>query len=146
MGRKKNSTGNSEYYVDPKELEKELRIYKNTHTVSEKLGNMILNMAKRYASKPCFYGYSYKNDFISSAVERVIEQLDMINIDHAKSNPFSYITWICHNQFIAILNKEKKYQDIKTAVRDHLICEFEVDENLSMKSNNDDKHFIEDNI
>ena len=67
----------SVYYIIKDELRTELEYYKKTKIISEKLGEMILKIAHRYSSKPCFSGYSYRDEFVSEAIYRMIDQLDM---------------------------------------------------------------------
>ena len=128
---------NKQYYINPKELRAELAKYKEEDIISEELGAMILKIAQRYASKPNFSGYSYKEEFIGTAVLRMIEQLHKLDLNHPKCNPFAYLTQICHFKFIEKINKEKKYQTLKTRLKDHYYDEFERDESLQNTSNTD---------
>jgi len=124
-----------QYYVNPKELRSELQYFKETDIISEKLGKMILNIAQRYSSRPNFSGYSYKEEFVGTAVLRMIEQLAKIDLNHPKCNPFAYLTQICHFKFIEKINKEKKYQTLKTKLVDHYYDEFENSESLKNTGN-----------
>lgn len=123
------------YYVDPIELTKEIKKFKKTKVISEELGTMILKIARKYASRSNFSGYSYKEDFISDAVHRMIEQLDKINLKHPKCNVFAYLTQMCHFKFIAKITKEKKFQDTKNRLRDDYFAEIENEEHITYRKN-----------
>lgn len=122
-------------YVSPKQLKLELIEYKKTHVISDKLGQMILDIATRYASKPNFNGYTYKEDFVADAILRVIEQLDKIDLDHPKSNPFAYLTKICHWKFVAKINYEKRYTNTKERYQAEKYEDFAREENISLTKN-----------
>lgn len=70
------------------------------------IGEAIMQIARRYASRSNFSGYTYKEDMISDAVENVLRYID--NFDPNKSkNPFAYITQICHFAFLRRIKEEK---------------------------------------
>ena len=110
-----------EYYVSRADMITEIKIFKKTKIISENLGIILTKIANKYASKPNFSGYTYKEDFIGDAIYRMIEQLDKINLDIPNSNPFSYLTQTCHNKFIAKINEEKKFSKLKTALMENNI-------------------------
>ena len=126
------------FYVDPKELKLELIEYKKNGMASEVLGEMLLKIAKRYASRPNFSGYSYKDEFISDAVFRMVEQLDKIDLNHPKCNPFAYLTLTCHRKFISKITQQKKYEEAKNKLKDHFFAEFEQNEGIIFKKNAED--------
>lgn len=132
MGRKR-----SEYYIDKEELVREIKLYKKTSLISEELGKMLLLLAYRYANKFNFIGYSYKDEFISDAVLRMVDQLNKIDPYMENSQPFSYLTLTCHRCFVARINKEKKYQVLKERLKDKYFDLLEDDEQVSFKKNND---------
>jgi len=82
----------------------------------EKFGQMLLLIIKNLATMPSFSGYSdnWKTDFFSNAIEKTLLYLD--NFDEellskrtgSKSNAFAYITQICFNAFVNIINIRKK--------------------------------------
>ena len=102
------------HYVKNKDLLPEIIEYKKTGNISEYLGEMIFTIAKNYASKGSFSGYTWKEDMISEAVLTVIKY--MHNFDPKKQkypNPFAYFTTIIHNAFINYIRKQKKHSKIK---------------------------------
>lgn len=129
----------SVHYVNNKEMAAELRKYKETKEVSELLGNMFLKIAQRYASRPNWYSYSYKDDMISDAVLRMMKYVEKFNPDHPSANPFSYFTMVAHRQFLQTLKKEKKYTETKSSYRTKIWDDLCDEENLEhTKESNDD--------
>ena len=103
------------------------RIYQNIIKLSEqtrvdydsyeRFGEIILLMIQKILTRPNFSGYSYRHDFYSDAVYKVIKYLH--NFDHnlisARSglpvNAFAYISQYIHNSVIYIIGKHKKEND-----------------------------------
>jgi DNA-directed RNA polymerase specialized sigma24 family protein len=84
------------------------------------IGDCILQISRRLASKPNFAGYSYKDEMISDGLENAIQALD--NFDPNKStNPFAYFTQIIWFAFLRRIEKEKKQLYIKHKVIEHSI-------------------------
>lgn len=84
----------------------------------ERFGEIILLMIKNILKKPQFSGYTYKDDFYSDAVYKILKYLH--NFDHTKNskitnqpvNAFAYISTIIHNSIIFILNQKKKENEL----------------------------------
>lgn len=97
------------------ELSEDVRINKESY---ERFGQIILLMVKNILTKPQFSGYTYKDDFYSDAVFKILKYLH--NFDHTKTSKitgravdaFAYISQIIHNSILYILNKKKKEQEI----------------------------------
>lgn len=97
------------------ELSETVRINKESY---ERFGQIILLMIKNILTKPQFSGYTYKDDFYSDAVYKILKYLH--NFDHTKIskisgssvNAFAYISQIIHNSILYILNKKKKEQEV----------------------------------
>lgn len=80
--------------------------------IPEYIGQCILAIATKFATRPNFYGYSYKDEMISDAIENCLQYVG--NFDPNKSNnPFAYFTQICYYAFIRRIMKEKKQSYIK---------------------------------
>lgn len=120
----------NEHYVNNKEMIEELRLYKKTGIVSEKLGVMFFKIASKYATRPNFCGYSYKDDMVSDALSRMMDQATKFNVDHPSANPFAYFTMVVHRQFLQTLKKEKKDIEIKRLYREKIWSDLCIDENL----------------
>lgn len=91
----------------------------------ERFGAIILLMIKNILRKPQFSGYTYKDEFYSDAVYKILKYLN--NFDHKiiseKSgnpvNAFAYISQIIHNSIIFVINTKKKEQEkIKKHIQD----------------------------
>ena len=116
MGKKKGN-----YYVNNKELLKEIVEYKETGVISEELGRMIFMIAKNYANKGSFSGYTWKEDMISEAMLTCIKYMHNFNPDKQKyPNPFAYITQICRNAFLNFIRKQKRHGEIKDRCFKHV--------------------------
>ena len=105
-------------YIDNKEFlraiieYKELLKTKPDARVPEYIGKCILEISKRFASRPNFYSYSYKEELVSDGIENCLQYLT--NFDPAKSsNPFAYYTQICYFAFIRRIQREKRQSYIK---------------------------------
>lgn len=106
------------HYIDNKEFLQAIIDYKEKlktdpeARVPEYIGKCILEIATRFASRPNFYGYSYKEELVSDGIENCLQYLT--NFDPAKSsNPFAYYTQICYFAFIRRIQREKRQSYIK---------------------------------
>lgn len=99
-----------------KELVKQsIQQNKTKPIVPNYLGECILLIANRLATKPNFINYPYKDEMIADGVENCIMYID--NFDPEKSsNPFAYFTQIIYFAFLRRIQKEKKYLYIKHQV------------------------------
>lgn len=118
------------HYVNNKDMLNELIKYQETKIVSEELGLMFLNIAQRYASRPNFYSYTYKEDMICDALSRMMGQVHKFDPLHPNANAFSYFTMIVHHQFLQTLKKEKRVAETKKLYRDKVWEDLCIDENL----------------
>lgn len=83
----------------------------------ERFGEIILLMVKNILKKPQFSGYTYRDDFYSDAVYKILKYLG--NFDHTlisdrtgtPVNAFAYISQIIHNSILFIINTKKKEQE-----------------------------------
>ena len=103
----------------------------------ERFGAIILLMVKNILKKPQFSGYTYKDDFYSDAVYKILKYLH--NFDHkmisertgTPVNAFAYISQIIHNSILFIINTKKKEQEnIKKQVAMELL-----NHNLQLNNN-----------
>jgi len=118
-------------YVNNKKLLQHLIDYKERKRhnpnaqIDDYIAHSIMEIASKFASRPNFSGYTFREDMVSDAIENVIRYID--NFDPEKShNPFAYITQICHYAFLRKIKEEKT----QTYVRFKSI----------------QKHFFEDNL
>jgi hypothetical protein len=111
------------HYVDNKHLYATILQYKSDVEIAKAenkpkpqipnyVGQCILLIAQRLATKPNFINYSYKEEMISDGIENCISYFD--NFDPKKSdNPFAYFTQIIYFAFLRRIQKEKKQVYIK---------------------------------
>ena len=111
------------HYVDNKKLYSVIVEYKMSVEKAEVenkpkpripnyVGECILLIATRLATKPNFVNYSYREEMISDGIENCVSYFD--NFDPAKSdNPFAYFTQIIYYAFLRRIQKEKKQVYIK---------------------------------
>lgn len=135
MARKKKNK--EEGYLSNREMYEEILRCQENDVISDELGKMFMIIAKRYASKPNFRGYSYVDEMISSGVVACCAALHKFDPTRSKTpNPFSYYTSVVHNCFIQILNKERRHQEI----RDELLIEGNMNPSFGYTERHSDDH------
>lgn len=77
------------------------------------IAEAIIKISRRYANRPNFISYSYRDEMISDAIETCCKYYLKFNPEKS-NNPFAYITSCCHNAFLQRINKEKKQTSIKS--------------------------------
>lgn len=103
-------------YVDNKTLYNEIVEWYATgkEDIPDKIVLAILQICERLGSKGNFKGYTWLDEMVASGVESCIIALKYKKFDPKKSNnPFAYFTQIAWNNFIQIINEEKKQSYIK---------------------------------
>lgn len=80
--------------------------------VSEYIGECIMLIAQRLATKPNFANYTHREEMIGDGIENCLTYID--NFDPLKSsNPFAYFTQIIYYAFIRRIQREKKQVFVK---------------------------------
>jgi DNA-directed RNA polymerase specialized sigma24 family protein len=128
---RKNNKDKGENYVAPADLRKELIIYRKDGVITEKFGEMVLKIARRYSSIQKFSSYSYRDEFISDAAYRIIQQIDKLDPD---KNCFAYVTKICYHCFVNRINKEKRFGNIKNKYKIKIFEKFEKNEKINYQT------------
>jgi DNA-directed RNA polymerase specialized sigma subunit len=108
----------SKYYVTNGKMLPEVIKSKETGRISDELAKMLMMLTRRYAQRPCFYNYTYKEDMISEALANLCQNALKFNPEKS-SNPFAYYTTCINSSFLQFLNVEKKHRRI----RDQLLVE-----------------------
>ena len=105
------------------------------------IGECILLLSKKIATKSCFSGYSFLDEMISDGVENCI-QYGITNFDPSKkANAFSYFTQIIKWAFIRRIQKEKKQQYIKLKnMQNHELFEQLIDNSYSVRNDPEAKN------
>lgn len=116
----------AEHYIDNKTFYEAIKKYRESvlNAVKENktkprvpnyIGECILLIANRLATKPNFINYSYKDEMVADGIENCMMYID--NFDPEKSNnPFAYFTQIIYFAFLRRIQKEKKHLYIKHQV------------------------------
>jgi DNA-directed RNA polymerase specialized sigma subunit len=133
--RPKNSEApevTSKYYLSNSQLFPEVLKAKALGRVTEDLAKMLLMLARKYAQRPCFVSYTYKEDMISEAITNLCHNALKFNPEKS-SNPFAYYTSCIHSSFLQFLNVEKKHRRI----RDQLLVD--IGENPSFNFTDENK-------
>jgi hypothetical protein len=116
----------ADHYIDNKTFYDAIKKYRESIKIAEEqnkpkpivpnyIGECILLIANRLATKPNFINYSYKDEMIADGIENCIMYID--NFDPDKStNPFAYFTQIIYFAFLRRIQKEKKHLYIKHQV------------------------------
>jgi len=102
----------SRHYIRNADLLREVIRYKETEVFSEELGAMLLTIARNYASKGSYSGYTWVPDMVSEAVLTCVKYLKNFNPEKS-TNAFAYVTQICKNSFKAFIKDQHKHKDIK---------------------------------
>ena len=113
----------SNNYIDNKKFYAEMIIYRRLYDesviagaprpiVSRYIGECIMLIATRLATRPNFVGYSYKDEMISDGLENCLAYIHNFNPEKS-TNPFAYFTQIIYYAFLRRIQKEKKQLYIK---------------------------------
>lgn len=112
-----------EHYVSNKDLYAAMVKYSNSvrearekglekPRVPEYIGECIMKIAKKLATKDNFRKYSYAEDMSMDGALACIRYIDNFNPDKY-NNPFAYFTQIMIHAFVGRLNTEQKQQYVK---------------------------------
>ena len=95
-----------------KEVEEAKRLRKNElPRMPEYIGECIYKIATKLAMKPCFSGYSFKEEMISDGIENCILYFRDYNPEYSAEktpNPFAYFTQIIYFAFLRRIYKEER--------------------------------------
>jgi len=113
--REKNSDApevTAKYYISNSKMLPEVVKSRAKGAMTNELAKMLMTLTRKYAQRPCFSGYSYKEDMISDALANLCQNAIKFNPDKG-SNPFSFYTTCINNSFLQFLNVEKKHRRIR---------------------------------
>lgn len=100
------------YYLSNKTLLPEVIKAKAAGRVSNELAKMLMLLTRKYAQRPCFASYTYKEDMISEALANLCQNALKFNPEKG-SNPFAFYSTCINNSFLQFLNVEKKHRKIR---------------------------------
>jgi hypothetical protein len=120
--RQRNSTTDTtvtgKYYLSNSKLLPAVIESKAQGKITNELAEMLMMLASRYASRPIFALYTYREDMVAEALADLCKNALKFNTERS-NNPFAYYTSCIHNSFLGFLNVEKKHRKI----RDQLLIE-----------------------
>lgn len=112
-------------YCSNKLMKIEIKKFQIDGQISEALGQMFLDIATKYANKSSFYNYTEKSDWINDCVLRMCQQVDRVNLEHPRCNPFSYFTMLVHRKLITSVEKLNKRLKAKNDLMERFLDEIE---------------------
>jgi nicotinamide mononucleotide adenylyltransferase len=79
------------------------------------VGECILKIAQKLSTKFNFVSYSFREEMVSDAIEKMVEKVEKYDVGYNKlnPNPLGYFTQIAWNVFLQRIEKEKKENYIK---------------------------------
>jgi len=78
------------------------------------IGECIISIANKLATKINFVMYTYKEELIGDAIEKMVEAVNLKKFDPTlSSNPFAYFSQISWNCFLQRIEKEKREAYVK---------------------------------
>lgn len=113
--RQKNSDNPevvAKYYLTNSRLLPEVIKSKTAGKISAQLAEMLMLLTKRYASRPAFSGYTFRDDMVAEALADLCKNALKFNPERS-DNPFAFYTSCIHNSFLGFLNVEKKHRKIR---------------------------------
>lgn len=137
-----------QHYVDNKRFYQEILEYKrqvkeaqekglDEPRITNYIGECIYKIAEKLATKPCFAGYSFREEMVSDGIENCILYFKDYNPDIG-TNPFAYFTQVIYYAFLRRINKEEKHRYIMYKNFQHSI----VNNDMSLLLDNDDKQLM----
>lgn len=108
---KKKRIKSKENYVNPEIFESQILQYYKDGIITNDLGKSINDIAHRMGFMPNFINYTYKEEMIGDALEKMFKALINKKFNPSKGNPFSYYTKIAFNAFCNRIKKEKRNRE-----------------------------------
>jgi len=115
MTTRKRKTKKDQYYINNKEMLEEVIKSKTQGRMTERFGEMIMILAKRYSSQGSYASYTYREDMESYAFTIVCRGWDSFD-PNTYYNPFAYFTQTIKRAFWQFLDSEKSQRNIKDAL------------------------------
>lgn len=105
-------------YCKNDEMMDELKHFKKTGEITEKLGKMFLSICNRLTGHSYFRYYDnyMKDELKSAAIVRMVSQIDKFDVDHERPNPFAYFTQTAWNAFVRECTGHYKQKNIKRKI------------------------------
>lgn len=84
--------------------------------MTDKLARMLMLLCKRYATRPQFVGYPFRDDMEGVALMALVKTWASFDETRWK-NPFAYYSKCIHNSFIQYIKLEKSQHRLKDHIR-----------------------------
>ncbi len=145
----KNYVNGPDFYIALVDYNKKLKETKEAGTpspqISRYIGECIIQIAENLGKKINFAAYSFRQEMVSDAIEKMIECVDKYDVEYNKEkpNPFAYFSQISWNIFLQRIAKEKKEQYLKHKNFDRLYSH-EFLENEDALNNEEHNRVIEE--
>jgi len=113
--RTKNSDApevTAKYYLTNSRLLPEVIKAKSEGKLTDELAKMLMMLTRKYAMRPCFSSYTYREDMVSEALANLCQNALKFNPEKS-DNPFSFYTSCINNSFLQFLNIERKHRRIR---------------------------------
>lgn len=107
-------------YFDNSEFLVEFRVFKETNVKTEKLGEMLLKLAKHKSTEGKFSSYTWKDEMISESIFTCLRYLHKFDEKIENPNPWGYFSKIIHNSFLNYISQQKKHSVIKDTCYNNL--------------------------
>lgn len=134
-----NKPPRKKYYIQPEDLRKEIAEFQATGIASERLGEMLIQIATGLAASSRFDRRTYRDDMASDAVVRMLNNLHLVDLDHPKCNPFSYLTQIAYRVYLGRSEKENRTAKAINTYREECYSEFESAEHICNRRRDGDE-------
>lgn len=102
----------AKYYLTNSKLLPAVIRAKAEGKLTNELAEMLVMLAKKYSMKPCFSGYTYREDMVAEALANLCQNALKFNPERS-DNPFAFYTTCITNSFLHILKNEKKHRRIR---------------------------------
>jgi len=109
--KKKRGRKKKKNYVDPEVFKNQIVTFYKTNLLTNDLGKAIHDIANRLGFMPNFINYTYKEEMVGDAIEKMLKALWNKKYEVEKGNPFSYYTKIAFNAFCNRIKKEKRNRE-----------------------------------
>lgn len=113
-------------YLNNADMLEQVILSKQQGKITDELAKMFILLARRFASRPNFSGYSYRDEMEANAILQLTKEWRSFD-ETRYSNAFSYYTQCCYTAFVSVLNAEKKNRRI----RDKMMVENGLDPSFS---------------
>jgi DNA-directed RNA polymerase specialized sigma24 family protein len=128
--KKKNYCSNDEFVI-------ELTRYHDEGVMSDAIGIIFMNIANRLTGHSYFRYYDQytKDELVSSAIVRMVSQIDMFDLTRVPSNPFAYFTQTAWNSFVRDCAGHYRQKNIKRKIAINYFTEMESNPHISIDRN-----------